>query len=260
MATYRVFSDDFESYSLGTMPETKWSAEGSRAMPQVVDSAADEVTGPHGGTKMARLNTTTNSQPNDYENMIVDVSPLYTNEFFIRLYMRLDENMDLSTGTSGLHCLRFFQNPPYMEFLHSNGSPGNWIIDVYVDGTQIDNEFISIPSSASWHKFERYVNMTTGAIKEWVDDVLEINGTVTDWGGQRYNTFYTMSNHSSPVNDTNYMYIDDFEIFSDLQTGDEEATTGSMSDASIEVAEGGGSAIGERIISFGGARRRVRLT
>lgn len=224
------FADDYESYSVGTMPTTNWSQDGSNPMGQIVTSAADGVTGPRSGSKMARGNYDNST----FSTWAKSINSLYTNKFFIRHYFRPDQNVDTTAG-SMWHISRFFNNPPYNEFLWSrSGSP--MILAIYVNDNQCGSEeFIANPSTSGWHEIEEYVDVSTGTIKAWFDGVLEFNQTGCTFSGQRYTTYYTISNWGTPKPDaTNYFYWDDFELFTD--TGDASGCTGTMAGGDIQCA------------------------
>jgi hypothetical protein len=81
----------------------------------------------------------------------------------------------------------------------------------------------------NWHTIEMYFQHSTGTIRVWHDGILVRHDTGVDFEGVKWSPFYITSNAVDPFDDTNYIYFDQFEVYSDRAAG----ATGSMSDASI---------------------------
>jgi len=95
-----VFSDDFES---GTV--SKWSADAMRSMCTVVQVAVDGGT-PHGGKNMLKCNwngAVAWDSPDSVSTVsLPQVAWKYTSEFFIRLWLRYDNDVAHTMGSKAL--------------------------------------------------------------------------------------------------------------------------------------------------------------
>ena len=233
LAAGRVFYDGFESGNTSL-----WQQDGTRNRCQVVTSAADGVAGPYAGSKMARCNwngTVAWNDPAAYETLALS-SISYSNEVFYRLRIRVDKNLEKTTN-SPTKLLRFYSGSPPANDLFDTitGGPSGFInavpsltvgggLATYWGGASGDNT----ASSTGWHKVETYFNQSTGTIRVWHDGVKVRDDTVS-FGGQKWSHFYLTSNWADAHDGTNYIYFDEFEVFSDTGSG----ATGSMSDASV---------------------------
>lgn len=256
MAATRDFYESWESYSVGLLPETVWSQDSFRDMPQIVSSSTDGVKGPRTGSKMLRINrnATLGDVGARYESCRSPVVN-YTHEIFYRFWIRPDENHG-SDDTYGCKYLRFFINSggsEWIDFFLTTRSLGGGYFNSGIMGDDQttywgDNPGDDAERTTDWSRVEVYINTTTGTYKTWNTGTARVLGqapTGRNFGGLKATQIYLSSNDAlsepgSPFASaaTNHFYIDDIEIFSDSGTG--EATTGSMSDASIEVAGGGG--------------------
>jgi hypothetical protein len=235
MAT-RVFHDDFESYSVGTLPIGQWVQDDYRNMPQVVSSSIDGLQGPHGGSKMLRCNwdgTVLYNVPEAFETAAISTVP-YTNEIFYRVWWRPDNDLD-RTSPSSTKIIRIFNltgadNDIFCTIMAADELRNEGL----VWGNAYTTEYFATPASstANWHKVEYYFNQSTGVVRTWIEGVLITDTTKTPTSDPMY-PFYIASNWSDAHDATNHVYFDDVEVFSDATSGD--ACTGSMSDGTIEA-------------------------
>jgi hypothetical protein len=237
-AAGRIFYDGFESGNTNL-----WSQDDYRNRCTVVTSSADGVAGPFAGTQMARCNsdgTVAWNSPASLENLVLN-SFSYTNEFFIRVRERIDNNLDrASDHASPKKLLRIFNwtnlQSTYNDMydgvlpngLANTGIAGGTQFSTYWGGAAGDNT----GKSTGWHKVEYYIN-TSGTIKVWHDGVLVQNKTGLPTNNAKWYPFNLISNWSDTHDATNYIYFDEFEVFSDTGSG----ASGLMSDATIQ---GGG--------------------
>lgn len=235
-AAGRVFYDGFES---GTI-QPQWTDDGGSPLCPVVSTSVDGVAGPYAGTKMLSCNHTTSP---DFDSLKLDTSN-YTDELFIRTRVRVDQDMDRTTGSSK-KILRFFlwtgqvyhdmyeiirQVPALNNEFHPQI---NVTQDTYWGGASGDNTAVS----TSWHKVEYYIRQSTGTMKVWHDGILVRNDTGLNYVGVKWSPFFITSNFSDSHDGSNHVYYDEFEVFSDLGSG----ATGQMSSATI--AHGGSTDI-----------------
>jgi hypothetical protein len=238
----RVFDDDFESYSVGTLPTTNWNQDGSRNMGQVVTSCADGKTGAHGGSKLLRCNqdgTVLSNDPAAFENAVMKSFP-YTDEIFYRVWWRRDDNLELTTG-SPCKLLRIF-NPGAptntdmygvmdaagLDGIRNEGQVGGSGLTTYYGDAVGDTS----NTNADWHKWEAWFKTSTGQIRIWQMGVKIRDETGLTFG-RPWVPLYLMSNWSDAHDAVNYTYFDDVEVFSDSTSG--TPTSGLMSDATISV-------------------------
>jgi len=246
-AASRVFFDGFES---GTT--SQWSFPGSYNRAVVVTTAYDGRS-PRTGTSMLEGNWNgtvdwTDPRKNTYAALL---NWDYNNEFLIRIWLRLDRDVDRKNGTkllrlgnigvnmfyigAGLHEVPGLM-VPYFESVAGSSGPIN-----YNGGVIGDN---------NWHKIEIYVKhntlgLTDGTLRIWADGVRVINAenirSVSDGGN--WKPLNIMSNWSSNPgwehDANNHAYWDDIEIFSDSNSG--AVSTGRMDDATVQVSNGGGT-------------------
>ncbi|TXG78444.1 MAG: hypothetical protein E6R14_12670 [Thermomicrobiales bacterium] len=229
-AAGRVFYDGFESGNTNL-----WSQDDFRNRCSVVTSAADGKSGPYAGTYMTRCNSNGAVAWNDaaaYETLKLS-SLKYTNEVFVRVRMRVDSNHEKTTG-SAKKIFRFYNlgggNEMYSDL------PGDSLKNMLiVDGKQFGSYWggasgDNTGSTSGWHKVEWYFNASTGQVRVWHDGAL-IRDIVQSFGGQRWDPFYLTSNWADGHDSTNYIYFDEFEVYSDQGSG----ASGSMSSATASA-------------------------
>lgn len=229
----RIFFDNFED---GTT--SKWQQDSNRNRCTVVLTSSDGVAGPFAGSRMLRCSddgTVAWNDPLAFESLQLEVIN-YSTELFIRARVRADTNLE-HTGVSPKKILRVFNwigvqstyNDIFESFypgsnLVNVGSAGGTQFATYWGGTGSDNS--SVPTG--WHKIEYYIN-TSGVIRVWHDGVMVQNFTGLSTANAKWFPFTITSNWADSHDGTNYLYFDDFEVFSDTGSG----ATGSMSDATI---------------------------
>lgn len=221
----RIFYDGFES---GTT--SMWKQDDYRNRCQVVTSAADGVVGPRTGSRMLRCNwngTVAWNDPAAFETLTIPTDN-YSNELFIRVWVRRDANLERTEG-SPAKLIRLFRQEPYLDSFENivpwNGlSHRGTFSSTYWGGAPGDNS----NSHSAWHKVEYYFHQSNGTHKVWHDGILVRNDTGLKFGA-KWSPLYITSNWSDPHDANNYVYFDDVEVFSDMATG----ATGSMSDATI---------------------------
>lgn len=233
-AASRVFYDGFES---GTT--NAWSQDDYHNKCTVVSVAADGGS-PRSGSYMLRCNwngTVAWNDPKGFEALKLN-GWNYTSEFLIRFWIRRDANAKdhpsegpkyYRIGANGsFGAMHFRDGYQKAEFYNSTGG-------------QIGKTFWGSGSKAgngSWHKVEIYVKNGTsnGVVRLWEDGIKvweAVNVNTTQTGGS-WAQFYISSNWSGAAgccdhDAINYLYWDDFEIYSDTGTG----AIGSLADASI---------------------------
>lgn len=240
----RMFADGFESYTVGSrLPLTTWNTEDSRIAAMIVSAPTDGLFSPHGGSKMARCRwngTIPLSDLNNFETLAINPDTYANNEWFIRVYLRLDNNFDIISPTgSGSHLLRSLHtSPTTMEFVEDQSS-NSTNTGVRVNSNNFDvSVFAGKLQPGQWYKYERYVHYGSGIIRTWWNGSLRAESTTLNFAGSKFGNLNLASNWGDPSPDaTNDLYFDDFELFSDLNTG--SAVTGLMSNATIQVSGGG---------------------
>ena len=240
LAAGRVFYDGFESGNTNL-----WRQDSTRNRCQVVTSAADGIAGPFAKSRMLRCNdngTVPFNDPAEYETLQLGTGAInYSQELFIRTRVRVDSNLEKTPG-SAKKILRVFNftgvtseyNDIYEAIyngdgLRNTGVAGGGQFATYFGGTGSDQT--SNPSS--WHKVEYYIN-TSGTIKVWHDGALVQNFTGLRTNGAKWLPFYLTSNWSDPHDATNYVYFDEFEVFTDTGSG----ASGLMSNATVSGSGG----------------------
>jgi hypothetical protein len=251
-AAGRIIFDDFESYPTGTLPTTLWSQFDAHPLCKVVTSSADGVLGPYAGSKMLRCDSTSS---NHGENAWLYTSN-YTNELFLRLRVRINNGQQL-TRVSPRKIMRYYVwHSPYQvlrdvfevigDFDGNTGTSNQaaWT-DTGTGGSPNlstywgDNAKDTTLSSSSWHTIEYYFNHSESRLKVWHDGILvrdsTRNGDGKGFGATKWSEFYITYNWEDAHNAGNYVYFDNFEVFSDNGTG----ASGQMSDATINVSGSG---------------------
>jgi len=246
-AATRVFYDGFES---GTV--TKWALDSFRDPCTVVSTAADGIKGPYDDSKMLRCNangTVAWDTPSVYETLGVPPFSM-NNEVLYRYRVRVDQNHDSTFGST--HKLsRIFnwtgdQNTynDLFSMVAGVGTGASMHNDVIMNGDRANNGSLywgdasgdTTGDPANWHTIEYYLNKATGVVKVWHDHVLvqnwnygHINGPVGESG-----EYYITSNWEDGHDATNYVYFDNYEVFTDASSG--EQTTGSLADGTVSVS------------------------
>lgn len=236
-----IFNNNFSTYALGVLSEIDgFLADDTHPMPDVVSSASDGGPGPFEGNRMLRLNAFGAWPARDFQTVKINTDN-YTDELFIRAWVRLDTNWNVGDPIAnfGQKYLRIFKDPPYVDIYTS----ARWDSGSFMNGSATVNGSLTTywgglddcgSDRINWHKIEYYINDNTEHHKVWIDDVLVIergpgglNFPATKWS-----PFYLGSN-GEDSDSTNYFYVGKIEIFSDASTG--TTTTGTMLDASIAV-------------------------
>lgn len=227
----RVFHDDFESGSL-----SQWSKDGSRALGEIRSSAFDGGTS-RSGSRFAAFNW----NGGDFSGVVLNRWD-YNKEFFIRMWWRLDKDVDSTHGaklmrlgwtgaTSNVNELMIQRDGNFHQTWHV-GNYENLAKNCWSGQNINDNQ---------WHKIEIYVkdDSVNGVFKVWLDGKLDscypFTGKTSS--GAKWYPLYMPSNWSMNPgwehDSSNHFYVDDVEIFSDSTQG--VAITGSMADATIKV-------------------------
>jgi hypothetical protein len=242
-----AFSDDFES---GTV--SKWQPDGTRSMCTVVQRAVDGGT-PHGGKDMLECNwngIVAWNAPDAFSTVNLPQSAWkYTSEFFIRLWLRYDNDVAHTTGGK---VLRLFpddrvagsSNPrdDFFIIVQMNVPGGPMLTGWVLNGKQGPTFWgQGAPlGDHNWHKIEIYIKAspnTDGIARIWTDGVLrqELTNIATISAGQTWGPLYLMSNWSNNPGwehgANNHVYWDDVEIYTDASSG----ASGQMSNASISA-------------------------
>lgn len=238
-AAGRVFFDDFED---GTI--SKFSPPDSRDPCKNVSTAIDGGS-PRTGSRMLQCNwngTVAWNDPAAFNTLSLN-SWSYNNEFFIRLWVRADSDVDQKFGSKWLRLY--------------NQSINSFILDGQMEqaGGPIYSNIESVDGSVTnynkwgnaslgdrlWHKVEIYVKQglsNSATFRVWVDGSLQHEKT--NFSSNPSNKWYPLVLVSNWSNNgpewahdaNNHTYWDDIEIYSD--TGSESSTSGIMSDASIK--------------------------
>jgi len=244
-AASRIFYDGFED---GTANAWEQDPFNTTKCP-VVTTSVDGVLGPYAGTYMARCNYQTDG---NWPQLLLDTSN-YTDELFVRMKLRLDNNVNRtgtlngSDGPAAFKLLRYFHNgDPYHDLFvvaghNQTGFNTCWnnVLDsdcVYGTG---GGPGATSQDSSQWHEMEYYIHQSNGTIKVWHDGTLVINTTGHNFGGRKWTDFYVQSNGASNTTDnTNNWYLDEFEVYSDAGSA---SVTGTMADGTIALSGGGSS-------------------
>ena len=257
MAT-RIFSERFD-YNVGTMPTggsqgSPWSWQRPLQNAQIVTAPLDDGPGPALGTKMFMGNWTSS----DYNGIYMGYDNFdYTSEFFVRMWCRMDDDVD---GLWGNKSFRFYNsdgeglglNSYYwvmdMEGVSGDTHDAHSVLEWVDDNIILDQAGGGSLTRAAWNKVEFYMKVAAssgGILRAWVNDSLmhEADG----WSGNpanpwpQINLMSNWSTNNGPLDENNHVYWDGIDVYSDNEGG--EATTGSMSDATIQavVASSAGS-------------------
>lgn len=254
----RVVYENVESRSVGVMAQTNgFFKDGTNDMAKVVTLGRDSVAA-HGGSKCIECNWDgVVAYPDPLGLCTVGLDFPYTSEFFMRYWFRADADCDATDGSKsfrldnggspGVDLNSFYWNSRFQD--GSGLTKGQFYCQIeYIDGGGVfDEVFSGIPiGNGLWHKIEIY-NKTAGSggsiFRVWVDGTQVFNKTgYSSTTANKWTSAYFNSNWSSNPgwehDANNHTYYDDIEVFSDDAGG--TATTGLMSDASIQVVGGGG--------------------
>ena len=239
LAASRVFYDGFED---GTAD--LWGVDGSHPKGEVLTTAYDGGAA-SAGTYFAAINWDAST----FSALKLN-SWSYTNEMFIRMYWRLDSDMDDEDNAKFMR-LGFDGGNTDVTFTRSGTT--NVKQEWYVAGGLELNCWASNFSfqDRNWHKVEIYIKHDTdgtdGILSVWKDDILADTGCYphtgdTFNGSEYWYPWHFPSNwtHAGSHDANNHLYMDEVEIFSDQGTG----ATGSMADGTIQAAGGGSQTIG----------------
>lgn len=244
----RIFYDGFESGNTNL-----WQQVDFRNKCQVVSQALDGQYGPRSGGKFASCNSDSSAAwntPQAYETMSVPTND-YTNELFIRAWVRADADVYPVESGSGRKLLRiyYWDQVTYRDSNADFGGPSGGLRHSLA---WAENGNIQSPSKywgdapgdksaeAGWHKVEVYFNHITQTARVWHDGKQVYELTKMGFGSARWSPLNLMSNWGDaeqgrvPADTHNHYYVEDVEIFSDAPSG--TPTTGSMADATIQVA------------------------
>jgi hypothetical protein len=251
----RVFHADFESYAIGgnlpVSPASPWVRDGDRGLPIIVSSCLDGYPLRAGSTRCIRSNWDGTVAWDSAQSFLPFVLPswAYNREFFMRVWLRADSDVDVQDG-----CKLFrwdfggtkegYYNPLFEgagSFVYPiEGRPSN---DASLPANYLQQGSPAITDRAGWVCWEWYVrnssNSSTpdGAFKIWESGTLIYNrdNVITHTDSDNWYPLNVMSNWSSNPgwehDANNHMYFDEFEIFSDTGTGG----TGSMFDGTAGV-------------------------
>lgn len=230
-AASRVFSDNFES---GTTDA--WGNYGTFPKCIAVTSAADGEP-PKNGAYMMRCGWRGDSH--DFDHVELSSWP-YNNEFFLRYWVRYDQNMDHLVGAKMMRLgfdgpdntywgFQFeYESAPLYMYWEADGAP----LGVFWGSED------ALAGDHQWHKIEVYIkhdtNNSDGIVRVWVDDskVWEVVNANTHTSGAHWYPLDLPSNWTkdgTQPDNSNYIYFDNVEIFSDQGAG----VSGLMSDGTI---------------------------
>jgi hypothetical protein len=242
-AAGRVFYDGFEN----GISLSNWNVVGTYPVATTVRAARDGGT-PRSGSWMAETNWGSSTGP--YSSLNKKGWP-WTKEMFIRFWFRYDNDVDNGFGskmfrlgsdypTASMYLACQMESPPASPMFYFwetvNGSNGPLS---YGNSTGCGDRV--------WHKLEIYIKANTsgqadGIFRIWKDGAVYQTDTniTTVTAGHFWNEIGFVSNWSNFSNDANnHVYWDDFEIYSDSNTG--TIATGLMSDATISSNDSGSS-------------------
>ncbi len=234
-AAGRVFYDGWESGNTNL-----WSQDAPNEKCSAVTTAADGLAGTRSGSYMARCNWESDGNSagvGTQTAMVLNDMASYTNEVMYRFWIRRDASLN---GGTGPKIARFGNSATFLD-LQVDNNPIDGAITGAFSGYNTSSEVwlgtywgdISHAGDRAWHKIEVYIyeHASNGIIRLWEDDVLqkEVTGyTLTQSGFYSYTpswtTFLMGSNWSASEgccahDAVNYLYWDDFEIYTDTGTG-----------------------------------------
>ena len=244
LAAGRVFFDGFED---GTT--NQWSQIGTREKCTIVTTALDGGSAAHSGTRSARCNMNGAVDFSDNASFsIMQKSVPEASEYLYRLWSRADSDVDVQDGSKLLR----LQGEGCSEINYTFEDGANPGASFYT-ARECNTAELSFgrdttggwPKTA-WRKWEIYIkdHATQGVVRFWVNGVMQreavnVNTSSASWS---WGWFATLSNWSSNPgwehDANNHIYIDDWEVFTNLGTG----MTGNLSDATAQDGGGGSSA------------------
>ena len=237
-AVGRVFYDDFENAVVNT---SLWNATPPWHLARTTQTAADGGPGPHAGAWMGVTNWASSGPDAEYTSFNRS-GWSWTSEMFIRMWFRYDANVDLHVGSKAFRLSGDYPNASFYWGCQMERPPNQHLFWYWekigaTDGPISYGDSWRGCGDQLWHKLEIYIKANTtgqanGILRIWEDgEIVEENTnvvSVTD--GHYWNKVDFASNWSNytKIGD-NFVYWDDFEIYSDTGTGG----SGLMSDASI---------------------------
>lgn len=247
-AAGRVFYDGFESGSFDPGWSSGW-ADGDGIIPASGNKGHDNTVLPEAGNRQMEC-WYENPAGNTWFCNYIAIDTLYTDEIFVRLWMRLDQDVQANQGSMA-HILRFYAGgglitDVLVEMLGDNsGNVANTqlIADAVWNSNRPSNspQFYSYNPGIgdnAWHKYEMYLNNATHVYKLWQDDVLKMS--LSDaMINYHFGNFIPLHNWGSPKpTDLNtHFYFDEVEVYSDLGS---RTFTGTMAAGDIADTGGGG--------------------
>lgn len=238
----RVFYDGFESGNTNL-----WQQDGLHLRCAVVGVSAVDGGTPKTGVSQAQCNWD-GTQTNDVWQALTQQFAIQ-NETFIRYWVRYATDVDVSPngglgGKQGRLTTQDYQDGNQLYWGADGDGDVAWVT-VIENGAPWGAQYGSIGvNDHQWHKIEIYIKpglKGDGVVKVWHDGVLQFTNTYTNItaAGQKYDTFYLMSNWSGATgccthDAANHLYWDEFEVFTDGAGG--TAATGSMADGSVRIS------------------------
>jgi hypothetical protein len=238
-AAGRVFYDGFESGSFGS----GWAdgyADGPGIIPPAGNKGHDNLVLPIAGQRQMEC---WYIMPDNWYCKYIPISSLYANEIFVRVWVRLDQDVQTDQGSMS-HLIRFYGEgsggaTQVVTSLLGGGGTVLFQTDaiwnsVWPSGSPIRMPFLPGLGDRKWHKYEQYINNTTHVYKIWQDDVL-MGSLSTSNINVHFPAFLPLHNWGSPkpTDNNTHVYFDEVEVFSDLGTG------GSGSMANGDITQGG---------------------
>lgn len=231
-AAGRVFYDGFED---GTT--NKWQQDSYRNKCTVITVAADGGAA-KSGSRMLKCNwngVVAWNDPASFETLVLD-NYSYASEILFRFWIRPDANAK-DHPANGAKILRVGRESFWaLNFRDGLANGSFWSSAAQLGGTFWGGSNLS---DGKWHKLEFYIKQgTNGAFKYWEDGVLKHSATNINTmpADGKWSPVYISSNWSGADgccdhDTTNYLYWDEFEIYTDTGSG----ATGSLADASISA-------------------------
>lgn len=257
MPYYRVFYDGFEGHAVGDLPNDSfaagmWETDALNDGPaQVVNSVTDSGSGGAAiayGSKCLYNNWSGSADNRTCARFRLPTNWNGGNEIFIRFRWRLHADLSYPGISPSYHVFRFFENASNDIDTGSTGTRWRNGVDA-LGGDFHGSAVYGDPDTAgdidTWHLYELYLkSAATQADRDykfWHDSVKEhdLSTSITS-AFTKMTLFEFLSNNSDAgVDTTNPLYVDEFEVFCDAtwSVGFDEATTGSMTDASIQAVQ-----------------------
>lgn len=237
----RVFYDGFESGNANL-----WQQDDLHARCEVVGVASVDGRTPRAGSSQAQCNWDGTQVSDVWQGLTQQFA--IKNETFIRYWVRYATDVDVSPngglgGKQGRLTTQSYGDGNQLYWGADSDGDVAWVT-VIENGAPWGAQYGSIGvNDHQWHKIEIYVKPGLngeGVVKVWHDGVLQFTNTYSNItaAGQKYNTFYLMSNWSGGTgccthDASNHLYWDEFEVFTDGPGG--TPATGSMAEGSVRV-------------------------